>query len=170
MFYWAVLIISIIVLPIFWLDFCRKNGLKKHINSLRYSLFTIWILLIPVYNITVFTAVLGYQNLIVSNIGNFLLHLVGGGFTCAIVFEYLNINLKVLLSWKWQLILLLLVTSVFSIANEVFEMGLEYFANQKIVLDNWDTWRDILANLIGAGIGFLLIKYFKVVYYYFWRR
>jgi hypothetical protein len=170
MFYWVTLASSIILLPILWLEFCRRNGLRRYFSTLGYSIHTIWILLIPIYNITVFTTVLGYQNLIVSNIGNFLLHVIGGGFTCSIVFEYLNVNLRILLSWKWQLILLILVTSAFSVANEVFEMGLEYFANQKIILDNWDTWRDILANIVGAGIGFLLIKYFKVVYYYFWRR
>jgi hypothetical protein len=102
-----------------------------------------------------------------------MLHFLGGGIAIALVYEYfiLNFNiqqgngiisLKNLLDHKTgyltaNLFLLTFFSSFFSVFSELYEFASKYIAGYQFDSSGFDTWLDILANITGAALGYLLI-------------
>ena len=106
-----------------------------------------------------------------------ILHFLGGGLSIAFVYEYLVINFNLaegrgvfnlnlpqarrsthLLA---NLVLLLMFASFFSVFSELYEFISKYVAGYQFDSSGLDTWVDILANLGGAFLGYLLIWVWK---------
>jgi hypothetical protein len=107
-----------------------------------------------------------------------LLHFLGGGFAIALVYEYLVLNFNLeqgqgIFSLKFaisgrksthllsNLVLLLMFASFFSVFSELYEFVSKYIAGYQFDSSGLDTWADIMANLGGALIGYLLIWVWK---------
>jgi hypothetical protein len=164
MLYWIFLFLGIYILPqlyVFILYYQAKIELK---TAIQKSLWFSWILFLPILIILFYVKILQYHNISLNNMGNFFLHFVGGGFTCAIIFEYLNINSNHKFGFWKQLFWLYFVTSGLGVANELFEFFLDTFVGTRLSFDRIDTWRDLLANTLGAFFGFLLIKAIRKIY------
>ena len=106
-----------------------------------------------------------------------ILHFLGGGLSIAFVYESLVINFNLaegrgvfnlnlpqarrsthLLA---NLVLLLMFASFFSVFSELYEFISKYVAGYQFDSSGLDTWVDILANLGGAFLGYLLIWVWK---------
>lgn len=102
-----------------------------------------------------------------------ILHFLGGGIAIALVYEYfvLNFNLqhgsgiitlRSVLDSKAgylfaNLFLLTFFSSFFSVFSELYEFVSKYAAGYQFDSSGFDTWLDILANMTGAYLGYLLI-------------
>lgn len=82
--------------------------------------------------------------------GNFLLHAIGGGMATACTYEYLKAHLKPKFNWRFDLTGLILLVSTFGVLNELAEFAAEAAGFGIFSLDSQDTWRDFVANTIGA--------------------
>ena len=60
-----------------------------------------------------------------------------------------------------NLILLLMFASFFSVFSELYEFVSKYIAGYEFDSSGLDTWVDIMANLGGAFLGYLLIWLWK---------
>jgi len=107
-----------------------------------------------------------------------ILHFLGGGLAIALVYEYLVLNFNLvqgsgvfnlkhasngsrsthLLS---NLLLLLMFASFFSVFSELYEFVSKYIAGYQFDSSGLDTWVDIMANLGGAFLGYILIWFWK---------
>ena len=105
-----------------------------------------------------------------------ILHFLGGGIAIALIYEYFVINFNLeqghgifdlsrvrrgsahLLA---NLILLLMFASFFSVFSEVYEFVSKYVAGYQFDSSGLDTWVDILANLGGAFLGYILLWAWK---------
>ncbi|MCP4139821.1 MAG: hypothetical protein GY755_05940 [Chloroflexi bacterium] len=102
-----------------------------------------------------------------------ILHFLGGGISIALVYEYFVINFKLedgdgLFDLRHtrdrkfahliaNLILLLFFASLFSVFSELYEFLSKYWAGYQFDSSGFDTWLDILANLAGAFVGYILL-------------
>lgn len=98
-----------------------------------------------------------------GRVGNFVLHSVGGGVATALIFEYLKRNFKLKVSWRTELVLLFALVSSLGALNELAEYaadsaGIAYFS-----YDRMDTWRDILANTLGALTCWSFLRLLKII-------
>ena len=69
----------------------------------------------------------------------------------------LLLELLVLLVLFFNLFLLLFFSSFFSVFSELYEFASKYFAGYQFDSSGFDTWMDIMANMAGAFLGYLLI-------------
>ena len=60
-----------------------------------------------------------------------------------------------------NLVLLLLFASFFSVFSELYEFVSKYVMGYQFDSSGFDTWLDILANMAGAYLGYLLIWLWK---------
>lgn len=90
--------------------------------------------------------------------GNFLLHGVGGGMASSCLFMYMARSLGLNLNWRLELVSLFLFVSTLGVLNELAEYVIELAADITMSFDSQDTWRDFVANTMGAMIVWLLIK------------
>ncbi len=106
-----------------------------------------------------------------------ILHFLGGGLAIALIYEYFVLNfrlvdgtgvfsLKVAQESKVthllaNFVLLLMFASFFSVFSELYEFVSKYMAGYQFDSSGLDTWIDILANLGGAFLGYLLIWLLK---------
>ncbi|GAB4402367.1 MAG: hypothetical protein OHK003_29720 [Anaerolineales bacterium] len=106
-----------------------------------------------------------------------ILHFLGGGIAIALVYEYFVQNLNIqnengiislrnTLDNKTQhlvanLFLLTFFSSFFSVFSELYEFVSKYVAGYQFDSSGFDTWLDILANMTGAYLGYLLIWLWK---------
>ncbi len=106
-----------------------------------------------------------------------ILHFLGGGIAIALVYEYFILNLNIhkgngIISLKHiaenkssyltaNLFLLLFFSSFFSVFSELYEFASKYLAGYQFDSSGFDTWMDILANVGGAFLGYLLIWCWK---------
>lgn len=87
-----------------------------------------------------------YQTLL----GNFFLH-ASGGAASAVLFAYLFKTLKLQFNWQLTTMLLFAFVSTLGVLNEIAEYGVELAGVSIFSLDTHDTWRDFIANTIGAA-------------------
>lgn len=73
-------------------------------------------------------------------------HLLGGGVSSALVAMYFMAHLTTP-TWKHRLMLVVAVTSILGVANEVLELGLDMVRGTTL---RRDASFDLLANMIGA--------------------
>ncbi len=129
---------------------CRPNG-PLYGLSLTYP-WTIAALLIALIGTTT-------NHFIPNSIAsNFFMHAVGGGVVsfCLTMSIIRQARFKLLLP---QLLLVLLAVScVLGVANELFEYAVELLTRGRIYfsIDTHDTWRDLLANTVGALGAFVI--------------
>lgn len=106
-----------------------------------------------------------------------ILHFLGGGIAIALVYEYFILNLNIqqgdgIISLRniadnklgylfAKLFLLTLFSSFFSVFSELYEFVSKYVAGYQFDSSGFDTWLDILANMAGAYLGYLLIWLWK---------
>ncbi|NWF64320.1 MAG: hypothetical protein HXY38_08440 [Chloroflexi bacterium] len=102
-----------------------------------------------------------------------ILHFLGGGIAIALVYEYFILNLNVqqgdgLISLRnltgsspaylfANLFLLTFFSSFFSVFSELYEFVSKYVAGYQFDSSGFDTWLDILANMTGAYLGYLIL-------------
>lgn len=89
---------------------------------------------------------------------NFILHAVGGGVVVSILFAYTLRSLKLRCNWQITLLLLFAAVSMLGVLNEIAEFVLDLLGFGQFSLDRMDTWRDMVANTVGALAGWALIK------------
>ena len=108
-----------------------------------------------------------------------ILHFLGGGIAIALVYEYLILNLNIhqgegIVSLRKMfnnkagyllanLFLITFFSSFFSVFSELYEFISKYIAGYQFDSSGFDTWLDILANMAGAYLGYLLIWLWKYV-------
>ena len=106
-----------------------------------------------------------------------ILHFLGGGIAIALVYEYFILNLNIqqgdgIISLRnvadnklgylfANLFLLTFFSSFFSVFSELYEFVSKYVAGYQFDSSGFDTWLDILANMAGAYLGYLLIWLWK---------
>lgn len=106
-----------------------------------------------------------------------ILHFLGGGLAIALIYEYFVLNFCLVdgtgvFSLKGaqaskvthllaNFVLLLMFASFFSVFSELYEFVSKYIAGYQFDSSGLDTWIDILANLGGAFVGYLLIWLLK---------
>lgn len=106
-----------------------------------------------------------------------ILHFLGGGIAIALVYEYFVLNFSIckgggLFSLKHvaenkggyllaNLILLIFFSSFFSVFSELYKFVSKYIAGYEFDSSGFDTWLDILANLGGSLVGYILIWFWK---------
>jgi len=98
-----------------------------------------------------------------GRVGNFVLHSVGGGVATALIFEYLKRGFRLKVSWRTELVLLFGLVSSLGALNELAEYaadsaGIAYFS-----YDRMDTWRDILANTLGALTCWSFLRLLRII-------
>ena len=106
-----------------------------------------------------------------------ILHFLGGGIAIALVYEYFVLNFNIqqgtgIITLKGiaqhkagyliaNLFLLTFFSSFFSVFSELYEFVSKYIAGYQFDSSGFDTWLDILANMAGAYLGYLLIWLWK---------
>jgi hypothetical protein len=106
-----------------------------------------------------------------------ILHFLGGGISIALVYEYFILNFNIqqgegIISLRniihhktayltANLFLLTFFSSFFSVFSELYEFISKYVAGYQFDSSGFDTWLDILANITGATLGYLLIWLWK---------
>ena len=106
-----------------------------------------------------------------------ILHFLGGGIAIALVYEYFVLNFNIqhgdgVISLKSirdnkvgyltaNLFLLVFFSSFFSVFSELYEFISKYAVGYQFDSSGFDTWLDILANIAGATLGYLLIWLWK---------
>ncbi len=106
-----------------------------------------------------------------------ILHFLGGGLAIALIYEYFVLNFRLydgsgVFSLKFvqknkathllaNFVLILMFASFFSVFSELYEFVSKYVAGYEFDSSGLDTWVDILANLGGAFLGYLLIWMWK---------
>ena len=106
-----------------------------------------------------------------------ILHFLGGGLAIALIYEYFVLNFRLVdgtgvFSLKFaqaskathllaNFVLLLMFASFFSVFSELYEFVSKYMAGYQFDSSGLYTWVDILANMGGAFVGYLLIWLWK---------
>lgn len=106
-----------------------------------------------------------------------ILHFLGGGIAIALVYEYFVLNFNIqqgegVISLRniihnkaayltANLFLLAFFASFFSVFSELYEFISKYVAGYQFDSSGFDTWLDILANIAGATLGYILIWLWK---------
>jgi len=106
-----------------------------------------------------------------------ILHFLGGGIAISLVYEYFILNFNIqhgngILSLRSvfdkkfdyliaNLFLLTFFSSFFSVFSELYEFASKYLAGYQFDSSGFDTWLDILANITGAFLGYLIIWLWK---------
>lgn len=93
-----------------------------------------------------------------GRLGNILLHAIGGGMATACTYEYLKAHLRFKLNWRLDLAGLFLIVSAFGVLNELAEFAAEAAGMGIFSVDSQDTWRDFVANTVGAVIVWLYVR------------
>ena len=102
-----------------------------------------------------------------------ILHFLGGGIAIALVYEYLMINFNVddgngIFSFRHllhgrgihllaNLTLLFFFASAFSVFSELYEFISKYVMGYQFDSSGFDTWLDIMANMAGALVGYVVL-------------
>jgi len=144
----AILTLLFIFVLTRWL---RYEYPKKRVDALKHWQ---WIAAAGLFQI--FASILSV--IFEGTVGNFLLHMIGGGVASAFMFGYLLSVLKLRVNWRVEIVLLYAFVSALGILNELAEYGAEFFGLGPFSLDAHDTWRDFVANTSGALIAWALIK------------
>ncbi len=166
---WVLFMLYALTLPLLLLAFFKLPALRQvqpsaswryHFQTYRYLLGATFVVfsfrLVPYW---VFT--------------DKILHFLGGGIAIALIYEYFVLNFKlesgeglfnlshVRASKSAHLLgnlaLLILFASFFSVFSEVYEFVSKYIAGYEFDSSGIDTWADILANLGGALLGYLVL-------------
>lgn len=82
--------------------------------------------------------------------GDLMLHVIGGGTMCTLIFIYTEKTFGLKFSWHLELILLFAFVSSLGVLNELAEYALELLKVGIMSPDTHDTWRDLTANTFGA--------------------
>ena len=102
-----------------------------------------------------------------------ILHFLGGGIAIALVYEYLAINFNVadgngIFTFRHlpqgrgthllaSLTLLFFFASAFSVFSELYEFVSKYVMGYQFDSSGFDTWLDIMANMAGALVGYVIL-------------
>jgi hypothetical protein len=99
-----------------------------------------------------------------SGIGNFWLHFFGGGVVCALIYEYLKLNLKLKFIFIINCLILYFFTSGLGVGNELLELFIDLIFRRKSSSSFTDTAIDLLANTLGSFFGYFctsIIRWIK---------
>ena len=102
-----------------------------------------------------------------------ILHFLGGGIAIALVYEYLAINFNVadgngIFTFRplpqgrdthllANLTLLFFFASAFSVFSEFYEFVSKYVMGYQFDSSGFDTWLDIMANMAGVLVGYVIL-------------
>ncbi|HSW36865.1 MAG TPA: hypothetical protein VLG37_00680 [Candidatus Saccharimonadales bacterium] len=132
-----------------WLSF----ELKQKPDFRRYGAWLGGAVLLPVLASFVSLAFGG-------KVGNFILHSVGGGVASTFLFFYLLKTFGFRLVWRLEFVFLFAFVSTLGVLNELAEYAYELLHLGILSFDPHDTWRDLLANAVGAVVAWLVIRTF----------
>ena len=90
-------------------------------------------------------------------IGNFLLH-ASGGASSTLLFVYLFKTLGLSFNWRLSVLALFAFVSMLGVSNELAEYLFELLGLGPFSFDNHDTWRDFVANTVGAFGAWIIYK------------
>lgn len=91
-------------------------------------------------------------NAIGGKLGNFQYHAIGGGVVSFLFYVYLLKTYHLRFNWRIELVLLFAFVSSLGVLNELAEYALELLHVEQFTYDLHDTWRDFVANTLGALI------------------
>ena len=89
---------------------------------------------------------------------NFIEHFAGGGVPSALMYLYLCRSFRLRFNWLQSLAGLFFFVSATGVLNELLEFVLDQTTSGVYSSDRWDTWYDLLANSLGALLGWLIWK------------
>ncbi len=98
------------------------------------------------------------SNIIGGQVGNFVLHGVGGGVASTMMFVYLVKTFAVRISWRAEIVMLFAFASSLGVMNELAEYFIEAAFGLVMSVDTQDTWRDFAANTSGAFAAWLMLR------------
>ncbi len=161
--YWLILFLSIYFVPVFFVIFLKgffKRFLlskKEIIKKSRYLLFFVLLILLMLL-------VISPNTLFKDSLGNFWLHFIGGGFTVAGIYIYWLQCIKYKIDEFLQWFFLYFIVSGSGVANEMLEFLLDTIFKLDFTSSRTDTWKDLLANTLGAFCFWAIYKiYHKLV-------
>lgn len=130
-----------------WLSFetKRKADFRKYIGLIATALIS------PLLA-SVASATIGGQA------GNFVLHAVGGGVASGLVFVYFIKSFDIRVVWRFEGALLFAFVSSLGVLNEFAEYFIEACFGIIMSVDTRDTWRDFVANTVGAFVAWVMLK------------
>lgn len=80
---------------------------------------------------------------------NFVLH-ASGGVSVTFIYIYLIKTFDAQINWRLHLLLLFALVSMLGVINEIAEYAVELAHLGTMAWDIHDTWRDLVANTVGA--------------------
>lgn len=161
--YWIILISGLYILPVAVLLLLKKVPiLEKYFKPTREIFKSSYLLVVGALIIVLFSTF--FSNSIVNTgFGNFLLHFIGGGVNCSLVFEFIKKSTKLEIPFILEIICLFFLVSGLGVANELLEFLLDSLTNLRFSLDRLDTWKDLVANTLGAYTGFGIWKLLELL-------
>lgn len=91
-----------------------------------------------------------------SDTVTFQQHLIGGGMYCAVLYVYFKRLFGWQFNWIADLVILFAWVSAFGVANKLLEFALA--ESHLMILDMSDAYWDLLANTIGAYVGYGIVR------------
>lgn len=90
---------------------------------------------------------------------NFVEHALGGGVPSAFMLAALLAAQKRKFTWLQELVLLFFFVSGTGALSELLEFAGDELTTFQFSIDRFDTWYDILANSLGALVGWVCIRF-----------
>lgn len=119
-----------------------KFELKKKVDLKKHWLWLLGPVITGLAGALVFTS---SENVFT----NFILH-TSGGVSVTFIYIYLIKTFKIKLNWRLHLLALFALVSMLGVVNEIFEYAVELAHLGVMAWDIHDTWRDLVANTVGA--------------------
>ncbi len=170
---WVMMMIGTFLIPFAFVFLFKIPALKKiqPTKPVKTILKTSWLLLLAVFFVFAFRLIPYWV------FTDKWLHFMGGGLSIALVFEFFVINFcfdegggvidfsrikkNTWLYFLASIFILVFFVSFYSVGSEIAEFISKYYAGVKFDSSGIDTWLDIIANLAGALVGYLLIFIIK---------
>lgn len=132
-----------------WLGFELKR---------EHSLKTHWMWIAAAF-VTGIIGSLIYVYIFPSKFGNFLLH-ASGGVSATFLFVYMFKTLRFHFNWRLTLVMLFAFVCMLGVLNELAEYMFEFMGFGPFSYDSHDTWRDFVANTVGAMLSWAIFNLF----------
>ncbi len=115
--------------------------------KVKYSLRTNWVWLLGAFMLGIIGSIL--SEIYPTTFGNFILHASGGAST-TLMYIYILKTLNLKFNWRINLVILFAFVSMLGVLNELAEYAFELMGIGTFSFDSHDTWRDFVANTLGA--------------------
>jgi hypothetical protein len=145
--FWTSLFIAIISTPPLLV-----HAIERKKNSWKQGMVWIWI----AGGIIALAIALSYADVhLNTGYSNFLLHFFGGGVVSVLWWRYFNTHFLLARTWLQDFMYVWALVCMMGVANELFEFFLDSTLGYQFSFDRYDTWWDLVANSLGAIVGWV---------------